>query len=79
MKTMTNPDQENMRRRLVAAEAIAATLLLAPHESADERQAARDEAASLILKAGELLVRGGCDQLAMAAHDLVARIDSAAR
>ena len=74
---MTNPDRETVRRRLVAADAIAATLLLVPYESADERQAARDEAASLILKAGELLVRGGCDQLARSAHDLVGKIDAA--
>lgn len=74
---MTNPDRETTLHRVVAADAIAATFLLPPYESADERQAARDEAASLILKAGELLVRGGCDQLARAAHDLVGKIDAA--
>lgn len=74
---MKNPDRATVRRRLVAADAIAATLLLPPYETDDERQAARDEAASLILKAGQLLVRGGCDGLAMSAHDLVGQIDGA--
>lgn len=75
--TMPNPDRETTLRRVLSAEAIAATLLLVPYESADARQAARDEAASLTLEAGELLVRGGCDELAMAAHDLAARADAA--
>lgn len=54
----------------MAAESVAATLLLLPHESADEREAARDKAAGLILQAGELLVRVGCDNLAAASHAL---------
>lgn len=72
-KTMRKPDPTTVRRRVVAAEAVAATLLLPPCESTGERQAARYEAARLILMAGELLVRGGCDELARAAHDLAGR------
>ena len=74
---MPTTDSKTARRRVIAADAIAATLLRVPHETADERQAARDEAASLVLQAAELLVRGGADKLAMAAHALVVQIDAA--
>lgn len=65
---MPTIDPQTTRRRVIAADAIAATLLRVPQESAAERQAPRDEAASPILRKGELLVRGGTDRRAMAAH-----------
>lgn len=74
---MGNPDKESTLSRVIAAEARAAKLLLVPYESAGDRQAALDEAAKLVLQAAELLVRGGCDQLARAANELARNIDSA--